>query len=46
MAQRIDLFFPTIFFAKFNMLTSFSPHFLANLERAYIPTPFSSGVKA
>ena len=30
--QPIDLFCHTIFLAKFIMLTSFSPHFFANIE--------------
>ena len=36
--QPIDLFCHTILLAKFNILTSFSPHFLANIEGAYTPT--------
>ena len=31
-SQPTDLFCRTIFFAKFNMLTSFSLHFLANVQ--------------
>ena len=41
--QSTDLFCHTILLTKLNMLTSFSPHFLANIERAYTPTWFSSG---
>ena len=36
--QPTDLFCHTILLAKFNMLTSFSLHFLANIEGAYTPT--------
>ena len=36
--QPTDLFCHTILWAKFNMLTSFSLHFLANIEGAYTPT--------
>ena len=46
MAQFIDLFLHTILLAEFNMLTSFSLHFLANIEGAYTPTWFSSGARA
>ena len=46
MAQFIDLFRHTILLAEFNMLTSFSLHFLANIEGAYTPTWFSSGARA
>ena len=35
--QLTDLFCHTILSAKFNMLTSFSPHFLENIEEAYPP---------
>ena len=38
MPQPTDLFCHTVLFAKFNMLTNFSPHFLVNIEGAYIPT--------
>ena len=34
MPQPTDVFCHTILFAKFNVLTSFSPHFLANIEKA------------
>ena len=46
MPQPTDLFCHTIFLAKFNMLMSFSPHFLANMEGSYTPTWFSSGARA
>ena len=38
MPQTTDLFYHTSFFAKSNMLLSFSPHFFANIEGAYTPT--------
>ena len=44
--QPIDLFCHTTLLAKFNMLTSFRPYFLANIEGAYTPTWFSSGARA
>ena len=46
MPQATDLFCHIILLAKFNMLISFSPHFLANIEGAYTPTGFSSGARA
>ena len=45
-SQPTDLCCHTIVLAKFSMLTSFSPHFLANVEGAYIPTWLSSGARA
>ena len=44
--QPSDLFCHTILLTKFNMLTSFSPHFVANIERAYTPAGFSIGARA
>ena len=41
MPKLTDLICHTVLFAKFNMLTSFNPHFLANIERAYTPHNFS-----
>ena len=41
MPKLTDLFCHTVLFAKFNMLTSFNSHFLANIERAYTPHNFS-----
>ena len=38
MPQPTDLFCNTILCAKSIMLTSFSQHFLANIEGAYTPT--------
>ena len=38
MPQTTDLFYHTNFFAKSNMLLSFSSHFFANIEGAYTPT--------
>ena len=35
--QPTDLFCRRIFLPKFNMLTSFSPHFFTNIEAAYTP---------
>ena len=46
MPQPTDLFCHTILLAKFNMLTSFSPHFLANIEGAYNPIRFFIGGRA
>ena len=40
MPQPTDLFCHTILSAKFNTLTSFSPHFLANIEGAYASDDF------
>ena len=36
--QPTELMCHTILLAKFNMLTSFSPRFLATVEMAYTPT--------
>ena len=46
MLEPTDLFSHTIFFAKFNMLTSLSLHFLVNIEGAYTFICFSSGARA
>ena len=43
MPQTTDLFFHTIFFGKFNMLTSLSLHFVANIEGAYTPDNAKGG---
>ena len=43
--QPADLFCHTILLVNFNMLTSFSPHFVANIEEAYTATWFSSGAR-
>ena len=40
MPQPTGLFCHTILSAKFNTLTSFSPHFLANIEGAYASDDF------
>ena len=46
MSQPTDVLSHAISFGKFNMLTSFSVHFLANIEGVYTPTWFSSGARA
>ena len=43
--QTTNLFCHKILFFEFNILTSFSPHFFANIEGAYTPTWFSSGAR-